>query len=226
MKTYVAYYRVSTDRQGRSALGLEAQRESVLRHIASSCGDLVAEYTEVESGKRTDRAQMQAALRECRRRRATLVISRLDRLARNATFLLQLRDSNVEFVAADMPFADRFTVGILALVAERERDLISIRTREALAAAKRRGVKLGGPQPRRAGACGVAAVKAMVNAFDANVLPVVQEIRRAGIVSLRGIAGALNARGLRTRRSGDWSGEAVRLLTKRAAEGTHSLPLR
>jgi DNA invertase Pin-like site-specific DNA recombinase len=219
MKTYVAYYRVSTDRQGRSALGLDAQRDSVLRFIASSSGELIGEYTEVESGKRTDRVEMQAALRECRRRRATLVISRLDRLARNATFLLQLRDSNVEFVAADMPFADRFTVGILALVAERERDLISIRTREALAAAKRRGVKLGGPQPRRAGICGVAAVKVMVKAFDSNVLPIIEEIRRAGIMSLRGIACALNARGLRTRRSGEWSGESVRLLTKRAAAG-------
>ena len=182
---------------------------------------MLVDFTEIESGRKDDRPQLQAALRECRRRKATLVISRLDRLARNATFLLQLRDSNVDFIAADMPHADRFTVGILALVAERERDLISARTREALAAAKRRGVKLGCADPRRVGLLGVAAIRTKVAAHDGNVLPVIHEIRRAGVASLRGIAAALNARGLKTRRSGPWSGEAVRLLLLRAS---HKLP--
>lgn len=216
-KQFVGYYRVSTVRQGLSALGLEAQREAVLQFLRASGGELVAEFTEVESGRKNDRPELQRALAECRRRKATLAIARLDRLARNATFLLQLRDSNVEFAAADMPNADRFIVGILALVAERERDLISIRTKEALAAAKRRGVKLGSPDPRRAGALGVAAVRNVVTAFDANVRPVVGEIQRAGVTSLRGIAATLNARGLKTRRQGPWSAEGVRLLLKRAA---------
>jgi DNA invertase Pin-like site-specific DNA recombinase len=216
MKPFVGYFRVSTDRQGVSGLGLDAQRESVVRFVNTS-GVLVSEFTEVESGSRNDRPQLLAALRECRRRKATLVISRLDRLARNAAFLLQLRDSNVDFIAADMPHADRFTVGILALVAERERDLISARTKEALAAAKRRGVKLGAPDPRRAAAIGHDAIHSAVAAFDGNVLPVVAEIRRAGVNTLRGIAGALNARGLKTRRSGEWSAEAVRLMLARAA---------
>lgn len=216
-KHFVGYYRVSTDRQGRSALGLEAQREAVLQFLRASGGELVVEFTEVESGRKNDRPELQRALAECRRRKATLAIARLDRLARNATFLLQLRDSNVEFAAADMPNADRFIVGILALVAERERDLISIRTKEALAAAKRRGVKLGSPCPRRAGALGVAAVRKVVASFDSNLRPVVGEIQRAGVTSLRGIAATLNARGLKTRRQGPWSAEGVRLLLKRAA---------
>src|SRR5688572_24199690 len=131
-KSYVAYYRVSTTRQGRSGLGLEAQREAVAQFVHTTDATLVAEFTEIESGSRNDRPQLQAALADCRRRRATLAIARLDRLARNASFLLQLRDSNVDITAADMPHADRFVVGILALVAERERDLIAIRTKSAL----------------------------------------------------------------------------------------------
>lgn len=213
---FVSYYRVSTDRQGRSGLGLEAQRESVRQLVQSSQGELVSEFTEIESGKKNNRPQLLAALRECRRRKATLAISRLDRLARNATFLLQLRDSNVNFTAADMPHADRFTVGILALVAERERDLISSRTRDALAAAKRRGTKLGSPTPEKASRFGVAAIQANVAAFDSNILPVMREVRSAGVRTLRGIAGALNARGVKTRRGGEWSAESVRLVLRRA----------
>jgi DNA invertase Pin-like site-specific DNA recombinase len=216
-KPYVAYYRVSTSRQGRSGLGLEAQREAVAQFLRTSDGNLISEFTEVESGSRNDRPELEAALAECRRRKATLAIARLDRLARNASFLLQLRDSNVDFTAADTPYADRFVVGILALVAERERDLISLRTKAALGAAKRRGTRLGAPDPVRVGALGVIATKAKVGLFDGNLMPIVRQIRASGVSTLRGIAGALNARGLKTRRSGQWSPEAVRLLLGRSS---------
>ncbi len=201
----------------RSALGLEAQRDSVRRFISSVGGELIAEITEVESGRKNDRPELQRALAECRRKKATLAIARLDRLARNATFLLQLRDSNVEFAAADMPNADRFIVGILALVAERERDMISIRTTEALAAAKRRGVILGSPNPRKGSALGVAAVQTKIGAFDSLVLPIVEGIRRAGVTAMSDLATALNARGLKTRLGSEWSHESVRTMIRRAA---------
>ena len=122
----------------------------------------------------------------------------------------------MEFIAADAPFADRFTVGILALVAERERELTSERTKAALAAAKRRGTKLGSPDPRKAGILGRQSVRRLVRIFDGNVRPVISEIRDSGVSTLRGIADALNARGLKTRRQGCWSAEGVRLVLLRA----------
>lgn len=215
-RQFIGYYRVSTDRQGRSALGLEAQREAVAQFVRQSGGVLLAEYTEVESGRRNDRPELDLALKECRARKATLAIARLDRLARNATFLLQLRDSSVEFAAADMPNADRFIVGILALVAERERDLISARTKEALAAAKRRGVKLGSPTPVLGSSAGVEAIKRNVATFDLSVLPTIRHAQQAGARSLRAIAKILNDRGIATRRDRKWSPEAVRLCLLRA----------
>ena len=214
-KQFVAYFRVSSARQGRSGLGLEAQRESVCRFVFASGGVIAEEFTEIESGRKTDRLQLLAALAACRRRKAVLAIARLDRLARNAAFLLQLRDSNIEFVAADMPHADRLTVGVLALIAERERDMISARTKDALAAAKRRGVKLGSPNPAAASVLGIAAIKERVRAFDRNIIPIIEHVRRAGITSLRGIAEALNARGIGTRRAGRWAGETVRQVLMR-----------
>ena len=145
---FIAYYRVSTARQGQSGLGLEAQRKAVDDYLNGGDWKLVEEFTEVESGKRNDRPKLDAALAACRKHRATLVVAKLDRLSRNAAFLLLLRDSKVDFKCADMPEADRFTVGILALVAEREAEMTSKRTRDALAAAKARGVKLGNPRKR------------------------------------------------------------------------------
>jgi hypothetical protein len=151
---FVAYYRVSTDKQGRSGLGLDAQRAAVARHAASAGGVVAAAFEEVESGRRGDRPQLGLALAECRLRRAVLLIAKLDRLARDAHFLLGLEKAGVEFLAADMPHANRLTVGIMALVAEEEARATSARTKAALAAAKARGVKLGNPQLRPGDSCG------------------------------------------------------------------------
>jgi DNA invertase Pin-like site-specific DNA recombinase len=146
---FVAYYRVSTERQGRSGLGLEAQQKAVRDHLNGGNWGIVAEFTEVESGKRSDRPQLAAALAACRLRGAKLIIAKLDRLARNVHFVSGLMESGVDFVAADFPQANRLTVHILAAVAEHEAKMISERTKVALAAAKRRGVKLGGRRRTR-----------------------------------------------------------------------------
>jgi DNA invertase Pin-like site-specific DNA recombinase len=140
---FVAYYRVSTDRQGRSGLGLEAQREAVLRHMAGQASDLRAEFTEIESGKRSDRPQLAAAIAAAKKAKATLIIAKLDRLARNVHFISGLMESKVDFVAADNPHANRLMVHMLAAFAEHEREQISQRTMAALQAAKARGVRLG-----------------------------------------------------------------------------------
>ena len=138
---FVAYYRVSTDKQGQSGLGLDAQRAAVMTYLNGGPWKLVAEHTEVETGKRADRPELQKALAACRKHKGKLIIAKLDRLSRNLAFIATLMDSNVEFIAADNPHANRLTVHILAAVAEHERAAISERTKAALAAAKRRGVK-------------------------------------------------------------------------------------
>jgi DNA invertase Pin-like site-specific DNA recombinase len=141
---FVAYYRVSTAKQGRSGLGLEAQQEAVRAYLNGGSWQLVAEVVEVESGKRNDRSKLAEALRLCRLHGATLIIAKLDRLARNVAFISNLMESGVEFTAVDFPQANRLTVHILAAVAEHEAKAISTRTKDALAAAKARGVRLGG----------------------------------------------------------------------------------
>jgi len=145
---FVSYLRVSTDRQGKSGLGLEAQRASVADYLNGGTWELIDEFVEIESGGNAARPKLAEALALCRAHRATLVVAKLDRLARDAHFLLGLEKAGVDFVAADMPHANRLTVGIMAMVAEQERQFISDRTKAALAAAKARGVKLGGFRPR------------------------------------------------------------------------------
>jgi DNA invertase Pin-like site-specific DNA recombinase len=205
----VAYERVSTARQGRSGLGLEAQRKAIDDFAASKVVEVLARFTEVESGRKNDRPELDAALNLARLTGATLVIAKLDRLSRNAAFLLTLRDAGVRFVACDMPEANDLTVGIMALVAQQEREAISRRTKEALAAAKARGVKLGNPNGaaalRRAGKGGMAlreAVTTNADSFAVELGPVLQGLRAEGHTTLRAIAGQLNARGIRTRRGG------------------------
>jgi DNA invertase Pin-like site-specific DNA recombinase len=199
---FVAYYRVSTDKQGRSGLGLEAQRAAVEAHVAGSRGRVAAEFIEVESGRKKDRPQLAAALAAARAHRAVLVIAKLDRLARNVHFVSGLMESGVEFVAADMPTVNRLTVHILAAVAEEEARMISKRTKDALAAAKARGKRLGNPKlragsPEQARAANaVKTGRARVRAAD--VLPLIEQARRAGAETLQQLADALAARGVPT----------------------------
>ena len=207
----VAYERVSTARQGRSGLGLDAQRKAIDEFAAARGAKVLARFTEVESGRRSDRPELAAALNHARLTGATLVIARLDRLSRNAAFLLTLRDSGVRFLACDMPEANDLTVGIMALVAEAEREAISRRTKEALAAARARGVRLGNPNGAAAlrrssdrGQALRATVTANADAFAADLAPVLAALRANGHTTLRAIAAELNARGIRTRRGGRW----------------------
>ncbi len=206
---FISYLRVSTERQGKSGLGLDAQRAAVRDYLNGGAWDLLREFVEVESGGNNDRPQLAAAIAECRLTRSTLVIAKLDRLSRDATFLMGLRDSDIDFVAADMPNANRLTVGIMALVAEQEREAISARTKAALAAAKARGTVLGGYRGVPVDpAAGRAAIAAKVAAYAADVGPIVQQMRGEGL-SLRGIAAALEARNVRTPRGGAWTAKAV-----------------
>lgn len=209
MTKFVAYYRVSTKKQGRSGLGLDAQRESVTAHLASVQGTLVAEFTEVEHGTRkgNHRPQLQAALAACRVHSAVLVIAKLDRLARNVAFVSNLMESNVDFCACDFPQANRLTIHILAAIAEHEAEMISARTKAALAAAKRKGVLLGGDRGNchliyRKGAKASAHVRSLkAQQRTVDLLPVITEIRASGAQSLRQIADGLNERRIPTARN-------------------------
>lgn len=220
---FVAYYRVSTQRQGESGLGLDAQRKAVSDYLARIPGKLVTEITEVESGKKNDRPKLMEALAACRIHNAVLVIAKLDRLARNAAFLLNLRDAGVDFIACDMPDANRLTVGIMALVAEDEAERISIRTKAALAAAKARGVRLGTPgnlSNREIGAAKGNARKTLLAEKKAReLMPVVQAIQDEGIVSLRAVAAELNARSIFSPQGYPWSATQVKRLIARAGGG-------
>ena len=202
---FVAYYRVSTDRQGKSGLGLEAQREAVMQYLNGGPWTLVGEFTEVESGKRADRPELEKALAACKKQKARLVIAKLDRLSRNLAFIAALMESGVEFVAVDNPHMNKLTIHILAAVAEHEREMISERTKAALAAAKRRGTRLGNPNLPQAAKRGVAALKANARQFAANVRPIIEEIMRAGVTSHNQIAAKLNERNVRTARGGRWT---------------------
>lgn len=212
---FVAYLRVSTDKQGHSGLGLEAQRAAVTAHAETARGRIVAEHVEVESGRRRDRPQLAAALEACRAVRATLVIAKLDRLARNVAFVSNLMESGVEFVAADMPVVNRLTVHILAAVAEEEACMISARTRAALAAARARGVKLGNPRllasDPELSAQGNAAQQENAHRRATAVAPYLEQAHRAGATTLQQKAEALMARGVPAPRGGRrWTPAQVR----------------
>lgn len=217
---FVAYYRVSTDKQGRSGLGLEAQRQAVARHAAGCGGSVVVAFEEVESGHKGDRPQLALAMAECRLRRCTLLIAKLDRLARDAHFLLGLEKAGVEFLAADMPYANRLTIGVMALVAEEEARATSARTKAALAAAKARGVKLGNPHLRPGDSLTAAdartAWSAAAGRRAAEVQPYLEAARRAGATTLQELADALTARGVRTPRGKEaWRPWQVRRILDR-----------
>lgn len=210
-RNYVVYMRVSTQRQGRSGLGLDAQRQAVSAFLASHGGAEIATYTEVESGKGSDRPQLLAALKRCKQTRATLLVAKLDRLSRNAAFLLTLRDSGTRFVAADLPDANELTVGLLAVVAQHERETISKRTTEALQAAKARGVKLGGPLKPGTRRTARTAMEANVAAADTRAEELRDVIVQIGPdESLRHIATELERMAIPTSRGGaTWTPTAV-----------------
>jgi DNA invertase Pin-like site-specific DNA recombinase len=219
---FVAYLRVSTAKQGRSGLGLEAQHEAVQQFVAGRGGTIIApEFVEVETGKRNDRPQLERALKRCRLTGATLVVAKLDRLSRNAAFLMTLRDSGVDFVAADLPEANTMTVGVMAVVAQHEREAISQRTRVALAAAKARGRILGGfracaPNIGRYQGEGVEAVRQQaLQAAEERREPIELLLRER--LSLNAIAQQLNADSVRTSRGGKWTATAVKRTIQRLA---------
>lgn len=216
---FIAYYRVSTARQGRSGLGLEAQRAAVLGYLNGGSWTLVEEFTEVESGRRSDRPQLAAALAACRLHKATLIIAKLDRLARNVAFVSALMEAGVEFVAVDFPSANRLTIHVMAAVAEHEATAISTRTKAALAAAKARGVALGGFRGRVGTSADLErarAVRTAVATQRANDLAGTFAILQAGgTTSLSGIARELTTRGITAPRGGAWSAVQVRRVLQR-----------
>lgn len=218
-RRFVSYLRVSTDKQGHSGLGLEAQRKAVSDYIGD--GELMREFEEVETGKRSDRPALTEALEYAKANNATLVLAKLDRLARDVFFIAGLMKSGVDFVAADMPNATPFMFHVYAAMAEEEARLISQRTKAALAARKARGLPCGFAIPSKrekaaeAGSIRGQAIAKLSAGHAANVLPVVKEIREAGVTSVRGIASALNERGVKTVRGGQWRASNVHDLLKR-----------
>jgi DNA invertase Pin-like site-specific DNA recombinase len=221
----ITYIRVSTAQQGRSGLGLEAQRQS-LRQFAKTEGlELVREFVEVETGKGSDaldrRPQLKAALAAAKRLKCHVAVAKLDRLSRDVHFISGLMAHRVPFVVAELGAdVDPFVLHLFAALAEKERSLISTRTRQALAAAQARGVTLGSPKLAQARESAVASIKAGADQHAANVLPIIREAQRAGATSLRAVAEALNARGISTARGGSWHAMSVKNVLDRQGAST------
>jgi DNA invertase Pin-like site-specific DNA recombinase len=222
MNAAIAYYRVSTRRQGRSGLGIDAQRSAVTRFAEAEGIMLLSEFVEVESGKGSDaaldrRPQLKAALAAARQAKCPVVVAKLDRLSRDVAFISGLMVQRVPFLVAELGAdADPFMLHLYAALAEKERRLISERTRAALHARRANGAKLGNPRsPGNAAALGRHAQIAEADRFAANVVPVIESIQASGISSLGGLAKALNARGVRTARGGRWHVSTVRNILAR-----------
>lgn len=211
----IAYIRVSTSQQGRSGLGIEAQRQSLHQFANSERLELVCEFVEVETGKGSDaldrRPQLKAALAAAKRLKCHVAVAKLDRLSHDVHFISGLMAHRVPFVVAELGAdVDPFVLHLFAALAEKERSLISTRTRQALAAAQARGVTLGSPKLAQARGNAVASIKAGADQHAANVLPIIREAQRAGATTLRAIAEALNARGISTARGGSWHAMSVK----------------
>ena len=220
-KRLIGYVRVSTAKQGHSGLGIEAQREALERFAASEGFQILRVFVEVETGKGSDaldrRPQLAAALSEARRQRCSVAVAKLDRLSRDVHFISGLMAHRVPFVVAELgPDVDPFILHLFAALAQKERAMISARTKAALAAAKARGVTLGSPELPKARKNAVTTIKALADQHAANVVPIIREIRRAGATSLHQIADALNARGITTPRGGQWYASSVRNVLQRA----------
>jgi DNA invertase Pin-like site-specific DNA recombinase len=222
MTSAVAYCRVSTTRQGRSGLGIEAQRAAVQRFAEAEGIEIIAEHVEVETGKGADaldrRPELAAALARARKAKCPILVAKLDRLSRDVHFISGLMRHRVPFVVAELGAdADPFMLHLYAALAEKERALISQRTKAALAQKKLQGVKLGNPHAAETVGRAHAANRAAADQFASNVLPIVRTIQASGVISFAGIAEALNARGVRTARGGDWHASTVRNLLRRTA---------
>jgi DNA invertase Pin-like site-specific DNA recombinase len=217
----VAYIRVSTSQQGRSGLGIEAQRQALSQFAQAEGFEVAREFVEVETGKGADamdrRPQLKAALAAARKQRCHVAVAKLDRLSRDVHFISGLMAHKVPFLVAELgPDVDPFVLHLFAALAEKERALISTRTRQALGAAKARGVTLGNPKLHVARRGAVEAVKAEADRYAANILPIIREAQRAGATTLRQIAEALNARGVATARGGQWHPKSVANILERA----------
>ena len=220
--SFVSYLRVSTQKQGQSGLGLEAQRKAVDDYLNGGDWTVIEEVVEVESGKNNKRPKLREAIQLCKASGATLVVAKIDRLARDAAFLLNLKDAGIDFIAADMPEANRLTIGIMALVAEQEREAISKRTKEALAAAKARGVQLGayrdgiyvGGKGSKDTAKNASEARAVLyKCRSAEKLPMIAKVDPDSSLSLRQIAEKLNELSVPTiSGKGSWSANSVRRL--------------
>lgn len=221
MRNVVSYIRVSTAQQGKSGLGIEAQRAAIARFAEAEGCAVLGEYVEVETGKGADaldrRPQLAAALAAARKGKAAVLVAKLDRLSRDVAFIANLMAQRVPFIVSELGAdADPFMLHIYAALAEKERSMIADRTRVALASKKAQGAKLGNrTNLTEAQTLGAAANRATADAFAANVLPVVRELRAAGATTARAIAEALNARGIRTARGGEWHHSTVRNLLAR-----------
>lgn len=219
MKAAIAYYRVSTDRQGQSGLGLEAQQEAVRLFSEQEGYQVTTHYTEVESGKKNQRPQLLTALAQCRKEKATLIIAKLDRLGRNVAFISNLMESRVDFKAVDNPHANKLMVHLLAAFAEHEREQISLRTQEALQAAKRRGVKLG----KNGSVLGQSNSDAS-SQFTDDLRPLIDAIQQQGITTIRAIRDELNRRQVPILRYGSaWHHTTVHALLKRINQGSSKI---
>ncbi len=211
---YIAYYRVSTDKQGQSGLGLEAQRKAV----EPWADKIFGEFTEVESGKDDHRPQLLEAIKTCREFGHGLLIAKIDRLSRDAAFLLTLRKSGVEILAADMPNCSSLEFGIRAVVAQHEREEISRRTKAALSAAKERGTKMGSPTPERGGSVTGAKRRAEAQLYAEKIIPTIREIQSRGLTSTRQIADELARLQIPTPRGGSWHTSQVSNILRRIDE--------
>ncbi len=214
-KALVGYIRVSTAGQGKSGLGIEAQRAAIVAFAQANGFDIVAEHVEVETGKGSDaldrRPQLAAALAAARKCKGAIVVAKLDRLSRDVAFIAGMMAQRVPFVVTELGAdADPFMLHLYAALAEKERSLISTRTKAALGAAKARGVTLGNPKLAEARAAATGVHKASADRAAANVLPLIHQAQAAGATTLRAIADALNARGVKTPRGGQWYAASVR----------------
>jgi DNA invertase Pin-like site-specific DNA recombinase len=221
---YIAYYRVSTQKQGIDGYGIGAQREAVSRYLNSVGGEVAHSYEEIESGGNCNRPQLLAALKHALTIHASIIVGKLDRLSRDLYFLLTLQRSGVKFVFCDMPQADSLTINLMAMMAEHERKLCSVRTKAGLAIARSRGKTLGSPVPGRGWKVAAKVIQARKNTFNESALKSIKEIQSTGIESLNRIADCMNKRGEKTAMGKTWNAQAVkRVLAARALFAENSV---